>query len=367
MKIRVLHVLSDSNLGGAGVFIRNLVSASDRDSFSHRVLLPRRATLPADVLRDAGAEVIFGDFEGERSISLRLFLSSAKHLHRSPPDLLHTHGAYGAALAAALSRGGRTPIISTLHCAISNRAATLTRNLPSRFWAATSGEAARLLYLRGVPSARLRVITNGSPRLSRATSAEREAARRALGLAKRDFAIGISARLEPIKSHATLLLATAELIRREKPVVAVLIGDGSQREALDSLARHLGIADRVIFTGFVREVRQIYSALDAHVNCSLGSETSCLAVSETMSMSIPQVVSDCAGNLELSGGGRAALVFVRGDYSALANKLSILIDSPDACEKYSTAAEEEYSARLSVDHMARKYEKYYLDILSHRF
>lgn len=366
MKIAVCHVLSDSNLGGAGVFIRNLVSASECDLFSYRVLLPRGATLPAEVLREAGAEVIFGDFEGERSLSLGLFLSSAKLLHRSPPDILHTHGSYGAALAAALPRIS-IPILSTLHCALAPRATALTRNFPARFWAATSGEAERLLHLRGVPEARLRLITNGSPALSRATATERADARRALGLGDADFAIGISARLEPIKSHATLLLALAELIRREKPVVAILIGDGSQREALASLARHLGIADRVIFTGFVREVRRIYCALDAHVNCSLGSETSCLALSETMSMAIPQAVSDCAGNLELSGGGRAALVFARGDYLALAERLSLLIDSSDTREKYSAAAESEYSERLGIGQMARKYEKYYLDILSHSF
>ena len=361
MKLDICHVLSDTTVGGAGIFLRNLVSSTDPDFFAHRVLLPRESKL-SELLREAGATVIQGDFAGDRSLSPSLFLATARLALGHPPDLLHTHGAAAAAVAGRLLGGAGLPIMSTLHCAVAPRGPRSPFEPVRRFWAATSEEAACILRHRGVPSERLRVITNGSPRLSPPTAAEREAARAALGVPGWAFTVGISARLEPIKDHDTLLRAVARLVRRGENILAIMIGDGSLSGALSARAASLGISDRVIFTGYLREVRSAYCALDVHVNCSLGSETSPLAVSETMSMGIPQAVSDCAGNLELTGGGRAALVFPRRDCRALSDCLSAYMHSRSLCERYSAAARDEHAARLSVERMARKYEKYYLDV-----
>lgn len=362
-KTNVYHVLSDTGVGGAGIFLRNLISATDRKRFSHRVLLPRGARLPGEILTDAGAEVIFGDFAGERSLSLGMLRATATLLSERRPDIVHTHGALSAALAARIF-AREVPILTTLHCAIEPRGITVPRDPIRRHWAATSEEAACLLRRRGVPSQRLRVITNGSPRLSPPTDSEREAARRALGIPPDRFAIGISARLEPIKDHATLLSAVARLSAAGEHAVAVIIGDGSLGGALRAQAKRLGISDSVIFVGFVRDVRSVYCALDAHTSCSLGSETSSLALSETMGMGIPQAVSDCAGNLELVGGGRAALVFPRGDADALAERISRFSRSSATRQAYSNAAAAEHAARLSVERMTRRYEQYYLDVLN---
>lgn len=365
MKLDILHVISDTGIGGAGIFLRNLITESDSDAVSHSVLLPRGADMLSDTLRDAGARITVGRFRGERSLSLAMLGDAARYIRSHRPSLIHTHGAFSAAIASPLSRAG-VPILTTLHCAVPYRGPRLEGIIPFRFWAASSDEAARVLRARGVPEERIRRIKNGSLRAAPPSDAERDAARAALGLGRDDFTIGISARLEPIKSHETLLFALRDLAALGVRAKLAVIGDGSRRAELSALASMLAVDERVIFTGFVRDVRAVYCALDAHVNCSLGSETSCLAVSETMAMGIPQAVSDCAGNLELVEGGRGALIFPRGDHLALAARLASLACDSDMRKRYSERAREIFAERLTAERMAREYESYYLELCNRK-
>ena len=52
-----------------------------------------------------------------------------------------------------------------------------------------------------------------------------------------------------------------------------LVGDGPERERLESLARALGVASRVHFTGFLSELETVYPDLDLVVNSSRNEGT----------------------------------------------------------------------------------------------
>ena len=61
--------------------------------------------------------------------------------------------------------------------------------------------------------------------------------------------VGMIARLVPVKDHATLLRAAAPLVTSHPDLHLVLVGDGSSRAALESLAAELFPPGRVVFTG----------------------------------------------------------------------------------------------------------------------
>src|SRR4029079_10453330 len=66
-----------------------------------------------------------------------------------------------------------------------------------------------------------------------------------------EFEILCVARLSPVKGHAILLQAAAELIMRGHLVTLTLVGDGPLRESLEKRADVLGIGERVRFLGNV--------------------------------------------------------------------------------------------------------------------
>ena len=68
--------------------------------------------------------------------------------------------------------------------------------------------------------------------------------------------------------------------------------------------------------GYTQDTRTFYHAIDAHLSCSLGSETSSLALAEGMSAACPTVASDTPGNrARVDHGG---LLFPVGDAESLA-------------------------------------------------
>ena len=106
------------------------------------------------------------------------------------------------------------------------------------------------------------------------------------------------------------------------------MGEGSRRAALESLVRTLGIDAKVRFTGFLLDVAPAYRMMNLNVNCSSGTETSCLAISEGMSASVPAIVSDYGGNRAMVGDSLAGRVYPVGDAEALAGVILEVLDDP---------------------------------------
>jgi glycosyltransferase involved in cell wall biosynthesis len=98
-----------------------------------------------------------------------------------------------------------------------------------------------------------------------------------------------------------------------------LLGDGAEKEELMRLASLLGVSERVHFLGFKEDTRIFFHALDAHVSCSLGSETASLSLAEGMSAGCPTFASRIEGNLLRVG--RGGVFFSPGDENALAKAL----------------------------------------------
>jgi glycosyltransferase involved in cell wall biosynthesis len=75
----------------------------------------------------------------------------------------------------------------------------------------------------------------------------------------------------------------------------------------------------VRFYGYTPSVHPFYHAIDAHLSCSLGSETSSLSLAEGLSAGLPTLASDTPGNRERLGEG--GLLFPVGDGAALGRLL----------------------------------------------
>ena len=73
----------------------------------------------------------------------------------------------------------------------------------------------------------------------------------------------------PEKGQEFAVRAMAEVRAKFPPARLLLAGDGPCRGQLEKLARELGVADAVIFAGFVEDIAQVYRALDVFVFPSL--------------------------------------------------------------------------------------------------
>ena len=98
---------------------------------------------------------------------------------------------------------------------------------------------------------------------------------------------------------------------------------------------------------------------DINVNCSVGTETASLALSEGMGLSIPCVVSDFGGNPYMVKDGKNGIIYPRGDSVALADSIEVLCNDYTLYEELSRGARKRFDEELNVNHMTEKTYEFY--------
>ncbi len=136
-------------------------------------------------------------------------------------------------------------------------------------------------------------------------------------------------RLSPEKDQRTLIRAVS-LLPAGQPWRLAIVGDGPERPALQALARDLGVADRILFTGEVSDpfgfMMRARLAVCASVYEGLGN-----AIIEALACGTPVVSTDCPyGPAEILQGGRYGALTPVGDAPAMAASISEALNTaPD--------------------------------------
>lgn len=359
--MKILHVISDQNLGGAGMLLCNLLRHMDRSRIESVVAIPRGSAL------------------GERITALQIPVRELKHpcdrlSLASVREIEHIlrggdfRGVHANAALCARVAGKRCglSVVHTRHCcfplegvwrsfAIRRLGGAWNRYLSDRV-IATADAAAEDLVRLGIPGERIEVILNGSEAVREVSARELTDFRQAFFLPEDAYPIGICARLVPCKGHAVFLRGARLLCARmpETRFIFLLAGEGPLRDALARQAEEEGIADRVRFLGFLRDTAPFYRTLRINVNCSQGTETSCLALSEGMSAALPTVASDYGGNPAMLDGGRSGLLFHAGDAEGLAACLERIVRDRALEERLRGLALARYLEHYTAERMSER-------------
>lgn len=369
--MRVVEVITDTNIGGAGVLLCNRLRHSDGEVESV-VLLPRGSKLTKG-LRALGVRVAPLRHCHDRSFDLLAIPELCIKLCLLRPDLVSSHACLSSRIAARLV--GAPASVYTRHCTyplpsvykskcVRAASRAISSLLDDRV-IAVSPAVKRDLVAMGVPPERISVIVNGAERLILSDEDEREAARRALGIPKGARVVSIFARLEPCKDHATFLRAARVIADISDEYYFLVVGTGSAERRLRALCKKLGLEKRVIFIGFVADVAPLMNITDINVNCSIGSETSSLALSEGMSLGIPAVASDFGGNRYMIRDGVNGLIYPRGDHRRLAGSI-LHLSEKELYEKCSKQALRRFSYELNAENMAGRTYKIYRETLKQK-
>ena len=366
---RVLNLISDTNIGGAGRVILNYLKYTDRTRFETLVAVPRGSLLKPP-LEEAGARVCEVDAMADRSYD-RGDVGVLKDLiARVKPDLVHTHGCLSGRIAA---RRLRVPVVYSRHSAFPVPAKL--RYPPGRWvnkWVnehyadriiAVSPAAAQNLTDAGISSRRITVMMNGVAPVARSAPEVCWDFRAQYGLSPDVFTAGILARIEPYKGHLHIVEAAQQLKEEGRKLQILIAGVGGYEEELRGEVARRGLEDTVFFLGFQTDVAPVLSVLDVQLNASYGTETSSLSILEGMSMGLPAIVSSYGGNPWLIDDGEDGLIFPNRDSAALARCVARLMDEPDTLRRMGERAVEIFHRRFTGQIFAKNVEQVYLDLL----
>lgn len=363
--IKVLNIISDTNIGGAGRVLLNYMSRTDREQFDVSVAMPRGSLLK-EPLEALGTTVYEVDGLADRSYHKDDVKELMGLIRRVEPDIVHTHGALSGRIAGR--RCGRV-VIYTRHSAFPVPAKL--KYPPGRWvnkWIneyysdhiiAVSPAAAENLTDAGISSKRITVMMNGVTPVERKSDEECATLRERWGIREDEFVLGILARIEPYKGHLHILEAMKILTEQGRKVRLLVAGTGAYEEELKEKTEQLGLADRVAYLGFQSDVSAVLSVLDLQLNASYGTETSSLSILEGLSMGLPAVVSTYGGNPWLIDDGEDGLLFENRNSEDLAACIARLMDEPDTLKQMQTRAVEIFSRRFTAEIFAQNIEQVY--------
>ena len=369
--MKVLMVISDTNIGGAGKWILEYFRYHNKNRFQVKAVVPTGSQLKP-LYEDGGLSVI--ECDGIADVSYQK--EGVKNLYRifkkERPDIVHAHGTMSARVAAAKWGSHVRKIVYTRHSVFEptgfftkpigklvNRVITA---LTCHQSIAVCEAAKKNQTDTGVPAKKITVVYNGVKALPMPTAEQRTSARKQFSLSEEDLVFSISARLNPVKGHKYLIEAISKLSDRTN-LKFLIAGTGPEEESLKAMVKERDLQDCVIFTGFLSDVSPLLYATDVLLNCSYGTEACSLAILEAYSLGIPCIATDYGGNPELVQTGINGILFPTNDSDALADAIRTVKENPALISRYGQGAKETYQKGFTVELMAKNTEKVYEELM----
>ena len=360
--IKILNVITDTNIGGAGNVLLNYMRNADRTGFDHTVIVPENSMLTPG-LRALDVRTMEMPGIAERSFSIGAISAFRRKYDEIRPAVLHTHASLSARIAA--KRWGKCAVVHTRHCAYpqgrlktsfpGKQALGFINNSLSDMIIAISPATRDSLIETGTDAGKIITMFNGVDPVRKISEDEKRAFRTSIGVGD-EFICAIVARLVPEKGHEYVLEA-AHLLR-DLPIRFVLAGSGPLESTLRETVASKGLTN-CVFTGFLDDVAPLDNIADVQLNASYLTETSSLSLLEGMSLGTPAIASDVGGNPHLVENGVNGLVVPPRDSAALADAIRKLYGSPDELARMGENALAAYNSRFNASFMAARIEDVY--------
>jgi glycosyltransferase involved in cell wall biosynthesis len=372
-----MHLITDLDVGGAEMMLAKLAEAFDRARFRTVVvslmppgLLGQRLSAAGIAVRSLGMARGVPDPRGlTRLVSL---------LRREPVDLLQSWLYHADLLGVVAARlAGVSRLCWNIRCTAMDpaRYSRISAALPrllARLSASpdavlvNSAAAQRAHEELGYHPKRWAMIPNGfDVARFQPDIAAGPRRRRDLGLPGDAFLIGLPARFDPMKDHATFLAAAALFAARCGVARFLLMGRGVARgnTALERMIAARGLGERVLLLGERADMAELLPGLDVATLSSAFGESFPNVVGEAMACGVP-VAATAVGDVgEIVGA--TGIVVPPGDAAALAGAWQRLYEAGETeRRRRGAAARQRVVSNYALPAIARRYETLYEDIVS---
>ena len=340
-----------------------MIPRFDATRFKVSLISLRKKDLSSDTLEEFGIDVTY---MARHKFDPATYPALLKVLREKQADVVHLHG-YGATTFGRLC-AWRLGIPAILHEHANHGDTPWFQKVADRILAPHTDLAIAVSESTGefttrarlMPAERTKVVYLGAPldEFARPRSADEVAAARVdLGIAPGTVAIGSITRLMPSKGNQYLIEAATRILATHPSVRFFIVGEGELQAPLEQQARALNLGDRLVFSGFKRDVAAALSAFEVVVFPSLWEGTP-LTVFEALAMGKPIVATDADGLLDVLTDRRDALIVPKANAEALARAVVEVLDHPALAASLRAEAGKT-GAHYDIGAFVRKMERLY--------
>ncbi|MBI3493072.1 MAG: glycosyltransferase [Acidobacteria bacterium] len=370
-RVRLLTFTTLFAIGGTERHLMNLTEGLDHARFDLEFACLRRQGEFLDAIKARGLpvrEYPVTNLYGPRALAQELRFARA--LKRWRVDIVHTYNFYPNVFALPAARLAGTPVVIA---SIRDTGPYLTprqrvaQRVACRFAhhvLVNADAVRRWLVEDGYSPANITVIRNGLDLTRFTIHGEDPSLRRELGLPPGAPVVAMLSRLDRLKGVEDFLDAAARVAARVGHVHFLIIGDkgfadrAEYRRELEARAARLGLARRVVFTGFRMDVPRLLALVAVSVLPSL-SEGLSNTLLESMAAGIPVVATRVGGNPEVVEHGATGWLVPPHDPEALGEAIASILQDPSQAKSFGRRARERVAEQFSLERMVRETERFY--------
>ncbi len=361
--LRIAHLIESDGPGGAERVLASLAAELQAGGAETLVIAPRGGEgWLARELRGTGVRIEL--FHLERAVSPTFARWLALTLQQHRVALAHSHEFTMAVYGAWAARCAGIPHVFTMHGS-RYYAQRLRRRIAMRVAAELSGSAvavshALARHLRRdlwLGASRIEMVPNGAqcPRVTGSSLRDE------LKLHGHDQLVVAIGNLYPVKGHAYLVDALAQLTPRFPRLHVAIAGRGELEGALREQARALNVGDRLHLLGLRSDIGDLLAGADAFVLPSL-SEGLPVALLEAMLAARPIVATTVGEIPRALNDGHAGILVPPADATALARALGEVLSDSERARRLATGARQAAEA-YTIDRMRERYLAIYTRLL----
>lgn len=375
--MKILHIIDSGGMYGAEVMLLTLATEHIRMG-----LTPIIASLGEHDIADKTIEVE-AVHRGIRVEKFRMkagpnYIGAAKVVRfarRIGCCLMHSHGYKGNILFGPLPRMVRgMPILTTVH------GYTSTGGLSKmRFYEWLDSLALHCMdtiilvnramleqrRLRHLRRADIQVIDNGIPELPENMDGQEPLDPAIVDFCRAGCVIGSVGRYSTEKGYNYLIEALHVLVQAKIDARLVLIGEGYERSSLETLARELGVAERVFLTGYRPEAYRYIPHFSIYVISSL-TEGLPITLLEAMRCRVPVVATQVGGIPDVLQQGECGLLVAPASSHLLAQAMKTLLEDNHRAADLAFRARNRFVTHYTSKAMAEKYLSIYKRLTARR-
>ena len=159
------------------------------------------------------------------------------------------------------------------------------------------------------------------------------------------------------KAQQYLIKALPKILKEHENIVILMIGKGDKEEEFKSLAKELGVENKIIFTGFRNDIPSILQQIDFMVHTAIYEGGSPWIVLEAMMVGVPIVSTKAYTIPEFIIDGQNGYIAEDKDSDDIAEKMIKMIKSNERTEmgnKSADIAKNNYTFEKTLDDIERK-------------
>jgi len=373
--LKIAYVLPNSESGGAEGHLLSIARSLDRSRFSPFLITTAGGGFLYESFRSLLPVSVIGDYRQARAnpprnpfVHLQAIRRLAAIFRARSPDIVHSYLPAANVLGTFAARWAGVPrvVVSKRSLADYKKGHPFLKRLES--WGnrlsdvvMVNSDAVRSEIERTERfcEGKFRRIYNGVGPVEAWAAEQVESFRAREGLPPRSRVAVCVSNFFEYKGHDDLVKAIARLTGEYPELNCVLIGrDAGSLEATRTLARELGLHERIRFPGARSDVIDFLRAADLFVHPSR-QEGFSNAILEAMAAGLPVVACDVGGNPEAVEDGVTGRLVPPRNPTALASAMEEVLADPRKGRSMGEAGRRRATERFSLDRMVREIGEMY--------